>query len=78
MQLFIKTLTSIFPSFYMDIEQTDTILFLKSKIHEEKNIPIESQKILYAGKLLEDKKTFKDYNIDKNEGYIILRIMKNI
>ncbi len=78
MQLFIKTLTSIFPSFYMDIEETDTILFLKAKINEEKNIPIESQRIIYAGKLLEDNKTFKDYNIDKNEALIILRIMKNI
>tara|TARA_B110000003_G_C16390933_1_gene434344 strand:+ start:197 stop:388 length:192 start_codon:yes stop_codon:yes gene_type:complete len=62
----------------MDIEETDTILFLKAKINEEKNIPIESQRIIYAGKLLEDNKTFKDYNIDKNEALIILRIMKNI
>ena len=78
MQLFIKTLTSIYPSFYIEIETQDTILFLKEKIKEKKNIPIKDQKILYAGKSLEDNKTFKNYNISKNEPFLVLRIMKNI
>mgnify|MGYP001198885206 CR=1 FL=1 len=78
MQLFIKTLTSIYPSFYIEIEKQDTILFLKEKIKEKKNIPIKDQKILYAGKSLENDKTFEDYNISKNEPFLVLRIMKNI
>ena len=60
MQLFIKTLTSIYPSFYIEIEKQDTILFLKEKIKEKKNIPIKDQKILYAGKSLENDKTFEE------------------
>jgi len=78
MQLFIKTLTSIYPSFYIEIEIDDTILFLKEKINETKNIPIEDQRILFAGRLLEDDKTFKDYNISKNEPFLVLRIIKKI
>jgi len=77
MQLFIKTLVSTYPSFSMDIEGQDTILFLKEKIQDEKKIPIEHQRILYAGKQLDDNKTFKDYNI-KEEPFLILRIMKPI
>jgi hypothetical protein len=78
MQLFIKTLTSIYPSFYIEVEIDDTILFLKAKIYETKNIPIEDQRILFAGRLLEDDKTFKDYNISKNEPFLVLRITKTI
>ena len=78
MLLFIKTLTSIYPSFYIEIEINDTILFLKEKINETKKIPIEDQRILFAGKLLEDDKTFKDYNISKNEPFLVLRIKKKI
>ena len=77
MLLFIKTLTSTIPSFYIDIESEDTILKLKEKINKEKKIEIKDQTLLYAGYKLEDNKTFKDYNITKNEPLIIMRIMKN-
>tara|TARA_Y100000591_G_C21181505_1_gene382199 strand:+ start:224 stop:463 length:240 start_codon:yes stop_codon:yes gene_type:complete len=78
MLLFIKTLTTIIPSFYIDIESEDTILKLKEKINKEKKIEIKDQVLLYAGYKLEDNKTFKDYNITKNEPLIIMRIMKNV
>ena len=78
MLLFIKTLTSTIPSFYIDIESEDTILKLKEKINKEKKIEIKDQVLLYAGYKLEDNKTFKDYNITKNEPLIIMRIMKNV
>ena len=78
MQLFIKTLTSIYPSFYIEIEINDTVLFLKEKIKETKNIRIENQRILFDGKLLEDDKTFNDYNISKNEPFLVLLITKTI
>tara|TARA_B100001094_G_scaffold263757_1_gene265497 strand:- start:833 stop:1069 length:237 start_codon:yes stop_codon:yes gene_type:complete len=78
MLLFIKTLTSTIPSFYIDIESEDTILKLKEKINKEKKIEIKDQVLLYAGYRLEDNKTFKEYNITKNEPFIIMRITKNI
>ena len=78
MQLFIKTLTSTIPSFYIDIESEDTILKLKEKINKEKKIEIKDQVLLYAGYRLEDHKTFKEYNITKNEPLIIMRIVKKI
>ena len=78
MLLFIKTLTTIIPSFYIDIESEDTILKLKEKINKKKKIEIKDQVLLYAGYKLEDNKTFKDYNITKNEPLIIMRIMKNV
>jgi len=78
MLLFIKTLTSTIPSFYIEIDEKNTILKLKEKINKEKKIEIRDQVLLYAGYRLEDDKTFKDYNITKNEPLIIMRIMKNI
>ncbi|KAJ5074721.1 hypothetical protein M0811_08076 [Anaeramoeba ignava] len=63
MQIFVKTLTG--KTITIEIDPTDTIEFLKYKIYEREEIPICVQRLIFAGKHLENEKTLKHYNIQK-------------
>jgi hypothetical protein len=57
------------------INPVDTILQLKKKIYLAEDISIESQRIVYAGKQLEDKYTLCHYNITNDcVVHIIIRL----
>mgnify|MGYP003933293945 FL=1 len=64
MQLYIKCLTG--RGFTIDIESLATITALKSKIHAKEGFPVEDQRLIFAGKELEDGKVISDYNIQKS------------
>jgi len=63
MFIFIKTLSVKTITF--DLDPTDTILTLKQKIQDREKVPVAQQRILFAGKELEDGNDLKHYNIQK-------------
>ena len=63
MQIFVKTLTG--KTITLEVEPNDSIDAIKAKIQERESIAPEQQKLIFAGKNLEEGKTLSDYNIQK-------------
>lgn len=72
MQIFVKSPTG--ETIILDVEASETISDIKSKLENKLEIPTNQQTLIYAGKKLDAEKSLADYNIQKQSTLQLLII----